>query len=67
MLSGVVVYKSAEVALKAQQRFDGVELCGGEMSVRVGVWVGRDAGCSDAEEDHGDSDLEEEEILEEEI
>ena len=62
----MMVYRSAEVALEAQHRFDGVELCGGEMSVRVGVWFDRDAGCSDAEED-GDSDPEEEEILEEEI
>ena len=71
MLSGVVVYESAEVALEAQQRFDGVELCGGEMSVRVGVWFDRDAGCSDAgcsgAEEDNDSDLGEEEISEEEI
>ena len=31
----VVVFETAEVALEAQQRFDGVELCGREMSVRV--------------------------------
>ena len=60
MLSGVVLFESAEVALEAQQRFDGVELCGEEMSVRVGV-CGR-GNCSGTEEGSGGSDLEEEEI-----
>ena len=60
MLSGVVLFESAEVALEAQQRFDGVELCGEEMSVRVGV-CGRGS-CSGTEEDSEGSDLEEEEI-----
>ena len=60
MLSGVVLFESAEVALEAQQRFDGVELCGKEMSVRVGVC--RRESCSGTEEDSEGSDLEEEEI-----
>ena len=53
MLSGVVVFESAEVPLETQQGFDGVELCGREMQVRVGVCV-RER-CSDVEEAFGGS------------
>ena len=66
MLSGVVVFESAGVTLEAQQGFDGVELCGEEMSVRVGVWhweevAAMGGSCSGAEEDSGRGGLVEEE------
>jgi len=32
-----VAFETAEIAQEAQQRFDGVELCGMKMSVRM-VW-----------------------------
>ena len=60
MLSGVVVFERAEVALAAQQEFDGVELCGAEMLVRMGVCKRKS--CSDTEEDSGRDNPTEEEI-----
>ena len=38
--SAVVAFETAEMALEAQQRFDGVELCGREMSVRMVCFEG---------------------------
>jgi hypothetical protein len=35
--AGVVWFQDAEIALEAQQRFDGVELCGSETCGRLGV------------------------------
>ena len=67
MLSGVVVFESAGMAMEAEQGFNGVELCGRVMSVRLGVWsleevAAMGGSCSGAGEDSGRGSLVEEEI-----
>ena len=56
--AAVVAFETAEVAQEAQQRFDGVELCGRKMSVSM-VWWSVDG---HQEGDGSGSDLDGEEV-----